>query len=109
MVVHCTGAKFYYLRNILHDWPDDKAIVILKNLIPALGPESRILIDDMVLPNENVHWQAAQIDITMMAALSAKERTHEQWHALIAAAGLKVDNIIQYTPILNDSIIVVTL
>jgi demethylsterigmatocystin 6-O-methyltransferase len=102
----CIGAKFYYLRNILHDWPDDKAVIILKNLIPALSPDSRILIDDLVLPNEKVHWQAAQIDLTMMSALGSKERTEEQWHALIDAAGLQILNIIQYTTPLGDSIIV---
>ncbi|PCG99020.1 O-methyltransferase, family 2 [Penicillium occitanis (nom. inval.)] len=99
-------AKFYYLRNILHDWPDDKAVIILKNIIPALGPNSRILIDDMVLPNENVHWQATQTDLTMMAALGSKERTDEQWRALIDQAGLKILHIYQYTTPLNDSIIV---
>ncbi|KAF7924948.1 uncharacterized protein EAE98_007036 [Botrytis deweyae] len=100
-------AKFYYLRNILHDWPDDKAVIILRNLIPALGPDSRILIDDMVLPNENVHWQAAQLDLTMMSALGSKERTEEQWRSLIDAAGLKILKIIPYTMPLNDSIIMV--
>ncbi|KAF3397379.1 Demethylsterigmatocystin 6-O-methyltransferase [Talaromyces pinophilus] len=99
-------AKFYYLRNILHDWPDDKAVIILKNIIPALGPDSRILIDDMVLPNENVHWQATQTDLTMMAALGSKERTDEQWRSLIDQAGLKILHIYQYTTPLNDSIIV---
>ncbi|TEY71677.1 hypothetical protein BOTCAL_0088g00090 [Botryotinia calthae] len=86
---------------------DDKAIIILKNLIPALGPDSRILIDNMVLPNENVHWQAAQLDLTMMSALGSKERTEEQWRALIDAAGLKILKIIPYTMLLNDSIILV--
>jgi len=101
-----TGAKFYYLRNILHDWPDEKAVIILKNIIPALGPDSRILIDEMVLPNEKVHWHATQIDLTMMSAMGAKERTDEQWRALIDEAGLKIVNIFTYTPLINDSIIV---
>ena len=60
----------------------------------------------MVLPNENVHWQATQIDLTMMSSLGSKERTDEQWRALIDAAGLQVLEIVPYTPILNDSIIV---
>jgi demethylsterigmatocystin 6-O-methyltransferase len=36
------GARFYYLRNILHDWPDDKSVAILKQIIAALGPNSQI-------------------------------------------------------------------
>jgi hypothetical protein len=35
------------MRNIIHDYPDEWAIVILKNTIAALGPDSVILIDDM--------------------------------------------------------------
>jgi len=99
-------AKFYYLRNILHDWPDEKAVIILKNIIPAMGPDSRILIDDMVLPNEKVHWHAAQQDLIMMASLASKERTKDQWYALMEEAGLKIVEIYEYTTLLNDSIIV---
>ena len=91
----------------MHDWPDEKAIIILKNIIPALGPESHILIDEMVLPNEKVHWHATTLDLTMMSAMGAKERTDEQWRALIDEAGLKILNIVTYTASLNDSIIVV--
>jgi len=70
-----------------------------------LGEDSRILIDEMVLPNEKVHWHATQIDLAMMSAMGAKERTDEQWRALIDKAGLKIVNIVTYTPSLNDSII----
>lgn len=56
----------------------------------------------MVLPNENDHWQAAQLDLTMMSALGSKERTEEQWHAPIDAAGLKIPKIIPYIMLLND-------
>lgn len=100
------GAKFYYLRNILHDWPDDKCVAILKSLIPYMDKDSRILIDDMVLPNTGVHWQAAQLDLTMMAALGSVERTKEQWYALMESAGLKILHIYTYTTSLQDSVIV---
>ncbi|KAM3065863.1 hypothetical protein ACMFMG_009913 [Clarireedia jacksonii] len=100
------GAKYYYMRNILHDWTDDKCLVILKHLKDALGPDSAILIDEMVIPETGAHWHATQIDMTMQFALAAKERTIDQWHALLAAAGLKAKNIVQYTLSLGDSVIV---
>ncbi|KAJ5106317.1 hypothetical protein N7456_002992 [Penicillium angulare] len=99
------GAKFYYLRNIFHDWPDDKAKIILKHTIDALADDSLILIDDMVLPNAGVHWQAAQLDILMMTTLAARERTQDQWYHLLESAGLKVNSIHTYTSSLKDSII----
>ncbi|TGO26810.1 hypothetical protein BPAE_0053g00010 [Botrytis paeoniae] len=61
----------------------------------------------MVLPNENVHWQAAQLDLTMMSSLGSKERTEEQWASVIDAAGLKILKIVPYTMVLNDSIIII--
>lgn len=96
------------MRNILHDYPDAKCREVLSNLKDAVSghPESVILIDDMVLPDSKVHWQAAQLDLTMMGALSAMERTSEQWHVLLKSAGLKIEHVYQYTASLRDSIIV---
>ncbi|KAH8689511.1 O-methyl transferase B [Talaromyces proteolyticus] len=99
------GARIYYFRNIMHDYPDDKAVAILKNIIAALGPDSVILIDDMVLPDSKVHWQATQIDITMMSALASRERTVEAWSELMQKAGLKINRIYTYTESLQDSIL----
>jgi demethylsterigmatocystin 6-O-methyltransferase len=71
-----------------------------------MGPDSVILIDDMVLPTTNVHWQATQIDMAMMTALASMERTEEQWHTLLDAAGLTAKKTYTYTTSLKDSIIV---
>ena len=38
-----------------------------------MNKNSRGLIDDLVLLHEGAHWQAARIDLTMMAGLGAKE------------------------------------
>ncbi|KAF3024985.1 hypothetical protein E8E14_013922 [Neopestalotiopsis sp. 37M] len=99
------GARFYYLRQVLHDWPDENCVVILKHLMDALGPDSQILIDEMVLPDANVPWEATTIDLTMMASLGARERTNKEWHALLDKAGLKVLRIDTYLPRRQDSII----
>jgi demethylsterigmatocystin 6-O-methyltransferase len=53
------GAKFYYISHILHDWTDEDSIRILNAVVPALGPNSRIVIDEFVLPDEQLPWQAA--------------------------------------------------
>lgn len=99
------GARFYYLRQILHDWPDDKCIEILKHLVAASGPESQILIDEMVLPDSGVPWEAATLDLTMMASLGSRERTLSEWRALLDQAGLKALYVYPYQPRRQDSII----
>ncbi|KAH7400906.1 S-adenosyl-L-methionine-dependent methyltransferase [Phaeosphaeria sp. MPI-PUGE-AT-0046c] len=90
------GAKFYYLRHIMHDWPDEDCIRILKNIIPAMGPDSLILIDDVALPESHVPWQVSAMVMMIMAALGGIERTRSDWESLLDRAGLKVAHIFKY-------------
>lgn len=99
------GSKFHYLRNILHDWPDDKCRAILKNLVDAMSKDSLILIHNMVLSDSNVHWLATQLDLTMLIAHASMERTKAHWHNLLDSAGLKVVKVIPYTILRQVSII----
>ncbi|CAN9171759.1 unnamed protein product [Alternaria sp. RS040] len=45
------GAQIYFIRKILHDWPDYLAIKIIQNIIPALADGSYIVICDRILPD----------------------------------------------------------
>ncbi|KAH8704512.1 S-adenosyl-L-methionine-dependent methyltransferase [Phaeosphaeriaceae sp. PMI808] len=90
------GAKFYYFRHVLHDWPDDDCVRILKNTVPAMGPESVILIDEVILPETNVPWQCSAMAMSMMACLGGMERSREDWENLIDRAGLKISHVHMY-------------
>ncbi len=100
------GARAYYMRNIMHDFPDSNAALILEQVKRAMSKDSVILIDDMIIPNKGVHWQAAQLDLTMMSTLAAIERTEKQWSSLLDTVQLKIKQIWTYRPELRDSIIV---
>ena len=81
-------ADIYLLRMILHDWPDDKPVEILKHLSKARKEGSRILIMDMVLPaprtgSATLEAALRQKDLTMRQVLHAHEREVEDWHALV--------------------------
>ncbi|KAL8770158.1 MAG: hypothetical protein Q9209_004000 [Squamulea sp. 1 TL-2023] len=102
------NAKYYYLRTVLHDWPDDKAETILKNVVSAMGPDSKILIDEMVLPNTGVHWWSACLDLHMYAMLGAMERNVDQWTSLLDRCGLKIVETRTYMPVMRNSVIVAT-
>ena len=100
------GARAYYLRKIMHDYPDEKCIVILRRLVEAMNDNSVILIDDMILPIKGTHWRAAQVDLAMMASLAGMERSETQWMSLLSAVGLQVRKTYTYNSDLGDSIIV---
>lgn len=101
------NAKFYYYRNIFHDYPDHRVLDgLLPNLLPAMGEDSVLLIDDKVLPNKGVHRHAAMLDIAMIAQTGSLERTINQWNALLDQGGCKILDIFTYSEE-YDSILVV--
>lgn len=93
MLTACSDAKFYYLRNVLHGLPDAYCGRVLKNLISAMDEGSRLLIDDVVLPDEGVSRQAAQLDFIMMASIAGKKKTREQWLGILGEAGYEALDI----------------
>ncbi|KAI0518114.1 S-adenosyl-L-methionine-dependent methyltransferase [Xylaria bambusicola] len=100
------GARTYYMRNILHNWPDDKCIEILKNIKSAMTQESRILIDEMVFPESDVHWRAAQLDLVMGSCFGSMGRTQQDWDTLFEKSELEVLKVWKYTANLDDCVIV---
>ena len=83
-------AKCYYLRTVLHDWPDTKALEILGHVKDAMGPKSIILIEESVLPEEGVPLETAYTDMVMMSCFASLERRLTQWEALLSKAGLRL-------------------
>ncbi|KAI0099267.1 sterigmatocystin 8-O-methyltransferase [Nemania sp. FL0031] len=96
-------ADVYLLRMILHDWPDNEAIKILNNIIPAMEkPGSRLLIMDSVLPHPGtVPVSLERIirvrDLTMMQSFNSKERSLDDWQRLLDSAkgNLRLVNVSQ--------------
>jgi SAM-dependent methyltransferase len=87
------GADLYLLKTVIHDWPDDKAREILQCCRRAMRPDARLLIIERLMP-ERLEPSAenralARVDLHMLVALGAQERTLAQMLALLQAAGLK--------------------
>ncbi|KAJ5094248.1 hypothetical protein N7456_010109 [Penicillium angulare] len=99
-------AKFYYLRRIMHDWPDKEAQAILSNISSVMSSDARILIDEVVLPDTGAHWQATMADLSMMFAFGGKERTTQQWNSLVKLSGLRIEQVHTYVASTYTSILV---
>lgn len=56
-------ADVYFLRAILHNWPDKYCMQILRALIPALRKGARVVINDACLPEPGVIplWKEKQL------------------------------------------------
>ncbi|KAH6625700.1 S-adenosyl-L-methionine-dependent methyltransferase [Boeremia exigua] len=86
------GAKAFYLRTILHDWPQMQAETILKHIVDVMAEDSVVLINELILPETGVGHFEAKMDWHLMN-LAALERTEEQWRVLVGGVGLEVQAI----------------
>ena len=74
-----------------------------------MGPESILLIDEMILPETGVNFVAASIDMTMLTALAGKERTEKQWRETVREAGLELVETFVYSPLHYEGVMHVRL
>jgi hypothetical protein len=99
------------LRQIIHNYDDATSVQILKLLSGAMGPESRIFIDDKVLPDEKLAANAPGVEYTavlslvMKAMFDAQERREKHWRRLIDQSGMEVVEIRRFTKF-NDAVII---
>ncbi|TFK36164.1 S-adenosyl-L-methionine-dependent methyltransferase [Crucibulum laeve] len=109
------ACDIYYLKHIIHDWPDADCIKILSGVKKAMAPHSRVMIHEYILqyanrvPADKSDFQQApepllpnygagrirqyNLDIDMMAVLNSEERTVEHFKRLGEAAGLKFTRV----------------
>lgn len=87
------GADAYVLRHILHDWEDPEAIAILRTCRRAMNPAGRVLVVEMVIQPGNEPGFGKWLDL-MMLLVAGRERTSEEYGALFAEAGLKLNRVI---------------
>ncbi|CAM1502234.1 Fc.00g042180.m01.CDS01 [Cosmosporella sp. VM-42] len=85
------GADVYFFRWIIHNYSTPYAINILKNLIPALKPGARIVINDHCVRESGAEnpWDEKLIrsmDMVMLSLLNAQERTEAEFRDLFKAA-----------------------
>ena len=81
------GARAYYFRTIFHDWPDSHCRIILQHTLDAMGPNSKLLINEYVLPEKGVGVFPACLDLSMMATKGGMERTERDWKNLVESVG----------------------
>jgi O-methyltransferase domain len=81
----------YYFRRVYPDWQDNEACRILQAIIPAIAPDSKILISDMALP-ELVGPEsdcAFSLDVMTMT-ISGKRGNEERLGAIDREDGTKI-------------------
>ncbi|WP_245574091.1 methyltransferase [Amycolatopsis nigrescens] len=83
----------YLLKSIIHDWPDEEAVRILRGCRQAMSPGSRLLLVERVLPPGGGSHPGHAMDFTLLVVLGGQERTEDEYAKLLAEAGLKCNGV----------------
>ena len=90
-----TGGDVYLLKHIVHDWDDERSVVILRNCREAMNDGGRVLVVEGVMPPGNEPSNSKLWDVVMLALTSGgRERTEEEYAELFAQAGLTLTRVV---------------
>ncbi|KAI8945516.1 S-adenosyl-L-methionine-dependent methyltransferase [Xylaria longipes] len=103
------GAKIYYLRAVLHDHPSHKVSSIIQNIKAVMALDSRLLVDEMILPEVKVNAVASSVDMCMLTTFASMERTEVQWRDIFHKEGLDVVKAYIYNPLTYEGVLDVRL
>ncbi|KAF2677135.1 S-adenosyl-L-methionine-dependent methyltransferase [Lentithecium fluviatile CBS 122367] len=110
----------YFMRHVIHDWPDAESAKILANTAAKMTSSTKLLICEHVVlpsyrlpPNTNsetgpdgddfvapepllANWGAAhtsRLDLQVLACLNSRQRTQAQYMELLQRAGLEAVHV----------------
>lgn len=96
------GADAIVLKNVIHDWSDERCALILQNCHRALKPGCRLTVIDRVVPERleptAEHLAAVLSDLNMLRGPGGCERTDSEHRALLTASGFRVTRVVPAGP-----------
>ena len=88
------GADAYIMKHIIHDWPDDLCVHLLKACRKGVNSGGRLLVVDNVIQPGNDFSPGKFLDLQMLLFPGGRERTAKQFRELLDAAGWQLTRII---------------
>ena len=93
------GGDAYTLRQIIHDWDDERAVRILRNCRGALDSRGKVLVVERRLDRDYRRaLPVLHVDMQMLVNLGGRERTDEEYDRLFADTAFQLTAIVP----LND-------
>lgn len=93
------GGDTYLLKNILHDWDDERCVTILRNCRKAISAAGRLLVVEVIIPSGRGHRHVPHyghyFDLNMLVHLTGRERDEAEYRKLFDAAGFELSRVIE--------------
>ncbi|KAJ5165074.1 S-adenosyl-L-methionine-dependent methyltransferase [Penicillium coprophilum] len=87
-----SNAMAYHLRAVAYNLGDVELVQLLKQIVPVMGPDSKVLIAENILFDDNGTVFSTVSDMIMLC-IGGKERTERTFRKVLDEAGLVVDGI----------------
>ena len=88
------GADAYVLKFIIHDWDEERALTILRNIHRAAPEGAKLLLVEAVVPEADTPSLSKLLDVHMMVMTGGRERTEAEYRELLARAGFQLTRVI---------------
>ncbi|MDH2430082.1 methyltransferase [Sphaerisporangium sp. TRM90804] len=88
------GADAYLLGSVVHNWDEASALTILSVVRAAVPREGRVLLVEMVLPDDDRPHFGKDLDMRMLSLFGqGRERSRSEYTVLLEKAGLTVTGV----------------
>jgi hypothetical protein len=85
----------FIMKNIIHDWDDDRSITLLKHTASFMQTGNRLLLIETIIKPDNKPSFGKYLDIQMMIITrGGRERTLHEYKTLIEKSGLNFVRVI---------------
>ena len=99
------GGDAYILRQVLHDWDDDRASAILRNCHAAIPETGKLLVVEReIAPRHREAMPVLHVDLEMLVNAGGMERTEAQYRSLFENAGFRLTNIVPLMDVAGFSV-----
>jgi hypothetical protein len=88
------GGDAYIMKHIIHDWDDERAGAILRNIRQVLPSDGRLILIEAVLAPGNEPDFSKMIDLEMMFLPGGRERTADEFRTLFERNGFELTRIV---------------
>ncbi len=84
------GADLYMMKDILHDWDDERSLAILRNVRSAMNPGAHLLLAEFLVEERTTQIPGPFIDVHMMLVTDGgRQRSETEFGALFTQTGFR--------------------
>ncbi|HVG56606.1 MAG TPA: methyltransferase [Vicinamibacterales bacterium] len=87
------ACDIYLLMEVIHDWDDQRALQILNRIRASAALGARVLLIEALIPETSGPNWPLTLDLWMLT-ISGKQRTLEEYAALLAGAGFRFTKVV---------------